>query len=139
MAGISAPPVGQFVWIGFGGRADQPWLRVLRPGFRHCFALVRDAGGWLLLDPLSGRLVVARLPAARAADVPRRYRAAGFALLGPFRPMPPRASLLPPLLPASCVTVCLRLLGLRACILTPGGLFRHLSRDKKKLLTTLQK
>ncbi len=135
MACMSVAPGGQLIWIGFGGRADQPWLRLLRPGFRHCFALIRDAGGWMLLDPLSGRLVVTRLPAPITADVPRRYRAAGFSLLGPFRPAQPRASLLPPLLPASCVTVCLRLLGLRAYVLTPHGLHRLLANHKKKILT----
>lgn len=137
MAGVSpAPGGGQLVWIGFGGRADQLWLRLLRPGFRHCFALIRDVGGWTLLDPLSGRLVVTRLPAAPTADIPRRYRAAGFALLGPFRPAPPRPGLLPPLLPASCVTVCLRLLGLRALVLTPWGLHDFLAGRKKKFLTS---
>lgn len=128
MAGARRPaPEGQLVWIGFGGRADQPWLRLLRPGFRHCFALLRDPAGWTLLDPLSGRLVVTRLPASPAADVPRRYRAAGFSVLGPFLPAPPRPGLLPPLLPASCVTVCLRLLGLRAFVLTPHGLYGFLA------------
>lgn len=128
MAAVRPPEGrGQRVWIGFGGRADQPWLRLLRPGFRHCFALIRDPDGWTLLDPLSGRFVVTRLPAPAAADVPRRYRAAGFSLLGPFDPAPPRPSLLPPLLPASCVTVCLRLLGLRAFVLTPRGLHNFLA------------
>lgn len=126
--GSAAPaPERQLVWIGFGGRADQFWLRLLRPGFRHCFALLRDPAGWTLLDPLSGRLVVTRLPAAAAADVPQRYRRAGFSVLGPFDPAPPRRALLPPLLPASCVTVCLRLLGRRAMVVTPRGLYRHLS------------
>ena len=82
-------------------------------------------------------LAVTRLPAAPAADVPRRYRAAGFSLLGPFHPAPPRPSLLPPLLPASCVTVCLRLLGLRAFVLTPSGLHGFLSMWEKKFLTTM--
>ena len=58
-------------------RVTDETLRLLRPGFRHCFALIRDPGGWTLLDPLSGRLVVTRLPAAPTADIPRRYRAAG--------------------------------------------------------------
>ncbi len=122
---------GQRVWIGFGGRADQLWLRPLRRGFRHCFALLRDDAGWVLLDPLSGRLMVSHLSADATRDVPARYRAAGFAVLGPFHPAPPTRYLLPPLLPASCVTVCLRVLGLRASVLTPYGLFRFLQKIGK--------
>ena len=53
---------GQRIWLVFGGEADQPWLRLLKPGFRHCFAAVADEAGWLVLEPLSGRLLVARLP-----------------------------------------------------------------------------
>jgi hypothetical protein len=60
----------QSVWIIFGGRADQPWLYPLRRGFRHCFAAIRDAQGWTVLDPLSGRLVVARLPLEAQFDRP---------------------------------------------------------------------
>ena len=48
----------QAVWIAFGGVADQPWLHLLRPGFRHCFAAVADDAGWTVLEPLSGRLLV---------------------------------------------------------------------------------
>ncbi len=130
----AAAPTGQQVWIGFGGRADQIWLRPLRRGFRHCFALLHDADGWILLDPLSGRLVVSRLPVDAARDVPARYRAAGFAVLGPFTPAEPARHLLPPVLPASCVTLCLRALGLRALVLTPYGLFRYLSGNRKIFL-----
>jgi len=135
MGARSSAPDRQLVWIGFGGRADQPWLRLLRPGFRHCFALLRDPSGWTLLDPLSGRLVVTHLPAPEEADVPGRYRRAGFRVLGPFQPAPPRPSLLPPLLPASCVTVCLRLLGRRAAVVTPRGLHRYLAQSEKKIFT----
>ena len=52
----------QTIWLFFGGRADQPWLYPLKRGFRHCFAAIQDAQGWTVLDPLSGRLIVAHLP-----------------------------------------------------------------------------
>jgi hypothetical protein len=122
-----APPQ---VWIAFGGRADQPWLRLLRPGFRHCFAALRDAdGGWTVLDPLSGRLVVARLDLPPGFDLPRAWRRAGFAVLGPFAPGPARRRRLPPLAPFTCVALCRALLGAGAPFaLTPRGLFRRLRR-----------
>lgn len=117
------------VWIAFSGRADLPWLRLLRPGFRHCFAAVADDAGWTLVDPLSRRLVVQRLAVAPEFDLPAFWRRAGFRVLGPFTPAAPERSLLPPLAPFNCVTACLRLLGLRrSFVLTPFGLYRALAR-----------
>ena len=118
----------QRVWLVFGGRADQPWLRLLRPGFRHCFAALEDAGGWTVVDPLSGRLLICRLDLPDGFDLPGFYRRAGLAVIGPFLPGPPRRQLVPALLPFSCVAVCRALLGAGAPFaLTPWGLFRRLA------------
>ncbi|UFN47956.1 hypothetical protein LPC08_18345 [Roseomonas sp. OT10] len=132
----------QEVWIGFGGRADQLWLRLLRPGFRHCFAALRDGSGWTVLDPLSGRLLVTRLDAPGGFDLPGFWRRAGCTVLGPFRPAAPRARR-PWLSPFSCVSLCRALLGPGAPrAVTPFGLFRGLDRQekisRKIFLTTLQ-
>jgi hypothetical protein len=124
---LAADPAGQGVWIAFGGVADQPWLRLLRPGFRHCFAALSDEAGWTVLEPLSGRLAVARLPVAAGFDLPGFYRRAGLRVLGPFVPGAPAASLGPSLLPFTCVALCRALLGPGAPFaLTPFGLFRAL-------------
>ena len=125
-----AAEAGQRAFIVFGGAADQPWLRLLRPGFRHCFAVLADAAGWTVLDPLSGRLVVARLDVPAAFDLPGFYRRAGFAVAGPFAPAPPRWRWLPPLAPFTCVALCRAVLGAGAPFaLTPWGLFRRLGRS----------
>jgi hypothetical protein len=117
----------QLLFLVFGGRADQPWLRLLRPGFRHCFAAIRDAAGWTVLDPLSGRLLVQRLEVPPDFDLPGFYLRAGLALRGPFRPGPPRRAALPNLTPFSCVSLCRALLGTGAPFaLTPFGLYRAL-------------
>lgn len=117
------------VWVAFSGRADQPWLRLLRPGFRHCFGALADGRGWTLVDPLAGRLVVERLAVPAEFDLPAFWRRAGFRVLGPFTPAPPRPSLAPFLAPFTCVTACLRLLGLGwVGVLTPFGLYRRLRR-----------
>lgn len=139
----------QRLWLAFGGRADQPWLRALKPGFRHCFAAIEEAGGWTVVDPLSGRLLVSRLEVPGGFDLPGFYRRAGLAVIGPFLPGPPRRSLLPWLTPFSCVSVCRALLGAGAPFaLTPWGLFRRLAvpgeggpraevaRPRKKFLTS---
>ncbi|WP_174890464.1 hypothetical protein [Roseicella sp. DB1501] len=130
-----AAQAGQRAFIVFGGTADQPWLRLLRPGYRHCFAAIADASGWTVLDPLSGRLVMARLDLSPAFDLPGFYRRAGFAVAGPFAPGPARWRLLPPLSPFTCVALCRAVLGADAPFaLTPWGLFRKLAGHRKNVL-----
>jgi hypothetical protein len=135
---LAAEGGGQVVWIAFGGVADQPWLRLLRPRFRHCFAALGDEAGWTVIEPLSGRLMVARLPVAAAFDLPGFYRRAGLAVLGPFQAADPAGRWLPPLLPFTCVALCRALLGPGAPFaLTPFGLFRALGGrlDKESSLS----
>jgi hypothetical protein len=124
---LAAAEAGQAVWIAFGGVADQPWLRLLRPGFRHCFAALSDEAGWTVIEPLSGRLMVARLPVAAGFDLPGFYRRAGLRVLGPFVPGAPASRWLPPLAPFTCVALCRALIGESVPFaLTPFGLFRAL-------------
>ena len=124
---LAAEGPGQQLWVVFGGEVDQPWLRLLRPGFRHCFAAIGDEAGWTVLEPLSGRLLVARLPVPAGFHLPEFYRRAGLTVLGPFAPGEPRARRLPPLGLLSCVGLCRALLGPDAPFaLTPFGLFRAL-------------
>lgn len=121
----------QRVWIVFGGRTDLPWLRLLRPGFRHCFAALADPGGWLVLDPLSGRLVAARLDLPPGFDLPEFYRRAGLRVLGPFVPQEPQRRWLPAIRPLTCVGLCRAVLGAGAPrAITPHGLYRRLRRQR---------
>jgi len=138
---LEASGPGQHLWLAFGGEADQAWLRLLRPGFRHCFAALGDEAGWTVLEPLSGRLLVARLPVPAGFDLPRFYQRAGLTVLGPFAPLAPRARHLPNLQLLTCVGLCRALLGPEAPFaLTPYGLFRALGGEivcesRKKVLT----
>ena len=129
----------QRLFLVFGGSADQWWLRLLAPGFRHCFAAIADADGWTILDPLSSRLLVQRLPLAADFDLPAVYARAGLAVLGPFTPAPSRGRLVPPCLPFTCVSLCRALLGPAAPFaLTPASLFRRLQKaeeNRKKSFT----
>lgn len=119
----------QQAFIVFGGAADLPWLRLLKPGFRHCFAALADAAGWTVLDPLSGRLVVARLEVPPGYDLPGFYARAGLRVLGPFNPGEPCWTALPSLWPMNCVALCRAVLGASAPFaLTPYGLYRKLRR-----------
>lgn len=130
----------QQAWIVFAGRADHVWQRWLRPGFRHCFAAVEEAGGWLVVDPLSGRLLVTRLDLPPGFDLPAFYRRAGMRVVGPF-PLEEEALGRPfGLVPFSCVAVCRAVLGPHAPFaLTPHGLYRRLNFRlgyRKKCLTS---
>lgn len=123
----------QSIWIIFGGRADQPWLYPLRPGFRHCFAAIQDNTGWTVLDPLSGRLVMARPPLTPQFDLPRFYRRAGLRVTGPFTPGPAAPRLLPPIFGLNCVSLCRALLGANAPrALTPFGLYLGLHKNMRQ-------
>jgi hypothetical protein len=125
----------QSIWIIFGGRADQPWLYPLRRGFRHCFAAIHETEGWTVLDPLSGRLLVARLPVDAGFDLPGFYRRAGLCVSGPFTPSPAAPRLLPPIFGLSCVALCRALLGADAPrALTPFGLYHRLHNRPKNFL-----
>ena len=118
----------QLLWLAFGGGADQGWMRLLRPGFRHCFAGLRDEAGWTVIDPLSGRLLVTRLGVESDFDLPGFWQRAGCRVLGPFVPGAP-ARALPAVVPLSCVSLCRALLGPTAPFaLTPYGLFRGLKK-----------
>lgn len=132
---------GQRVWIVFGGRADHGWQRLLRPGFRHCFAAIEDAQGWIVLDPLSGRLLLARIDVPPAFDLPAFYRRAGLRPLGPFLLDEHALGSSMPALPLNCVSLCRAILGPHAPFaLTPAGLYRRLNKSlqsRKKSLTSL--
>lgn len=48
--------------VVFSGRADLPWLRLLKPGFRHCFLVIRRADCWVMYEPLSNRTEISVIP-----------------------------------------------------------------------------
>lgn len=118
----------QHAWIIFAGRADHGWQRWLRPGFRHCFAAIEDSQGWLVLEALTGRLLLARLDVPSGFDAPAFYRRAGMTALGPFPLEEADLGRARGLWPMNCVSVCRGVLGPHAPFaLTPLGLYRALS------------
>ena len=119
----------QKLWLAFGGGADQGWMRLLRPGFRHCFAGLRDEAGWTVVDPLSVRLLVTLLAVGSDFDLPGFWERAGCRVLGPFEPGAP-ARCLPAVVPLSCVSLCRGLLGPDAPFaVTPYALYRRLKKN----------
>jgi hypothetical protein len=114
----------------FVDRPDCRWLRWLRPGFRHCFVVLRLDDEWLACDPLLHRLELQRLRLPADFDLATFYVERGHRVLMGWTdaPTPP---ILPSLEPLTCVSVAKRALGLRASrVLTPWQLYRWLLRDR---------
>ncbi|WP_247883246.1 hypothetical protein [Azospirillum brasilense] len=114
-------------WVVFRGEAELWWLRLLKPGFRHCFALLHDGRRWVIVDPLSPFTDVSVLDLPASFDLPGWYRGLGMAVTpalvrrGLTRPAPWG--------PFTCVEAVKRLLGLHAPgVLTPWQLYRRLTR-----------
>ncbi|HYD97765.1 MAG TPA: hypothetical protein VEH84_00155 [Alphaproteobacteria bacterium] len=116
---------GARAWVAFTGRADLWWLRLLRPGFRHCLALLHDGRHWIVVDPLAGctEVAVVRLPPG--GDLADGYRAAGWTVVpAPLRRPMARPA---PWSPFTCVEAVKRVLGLHdRRVLTPWQLYRRL-------------
>lgn len=120
-------------YVGFGGDAGLRWLRLLKPGFRHCFLILNDGRHWLTLDPMAGWTEVAVQPVPAAFDLIEWYRQQGFLVVpATIRAQPARPL---PLAPFTCVEAVKRALGLRAWrVLTPHQLFRRLLADGRRRL-----
>jgi hypothetical protein len=109
------------VLVVFEERTPQGWTRWLRPGFRHCYAIVDLGAGLLLVDPLKGRLHLELLPDLGLLEFGRWLACRGRRVLAGHRWRNPPAA---PLGPATCVEIVKRLLGVRApWIVTPWQLF----------------
>lgn len=115
-------------WVVFSGEADIWWLKILKPGFRHCFALARDDKNWIVLDPLSPHLEVAVLPLPRDFDVPNWLRSQNLTVIdAPIQRQHRRAA---PINWFSCVEVIKRFLGIHSRrIMTPWQLYRFLNKE----------
>jgi len=114
--------------IVFSDSTDLPWLRLLKPGFRHCFAVLRPKDGWILYQPLSHGTEILPLRLPQGFDLAGWYRQHGFVVVTTRRRTPPMR-------PApwglySCVEAVKRVLGLHcAWVLTPWQLYRFLQKN----------
>jgi hypothetical protein len=106
-----------------GGHGVRGWRRLLRPGFRHCFAAVEEGGYWILFDPQEGRPEL-RVLAGGDFDLAAFYRESGYdAVETAVR----EAAFVLPVMAATCVAAVKRIIGLRApLVVTPWQLYRRL-------------
>ncbi|HEY8190876.1 MAG TPA: hypothetical protein VIG74_00525 [Alphaproteobacteria bacterium] len=118
----------QQAWVVFSGKADMPWLRCLRPGFKHCFVLLRDGTRWISVDPMLNRMEVLLQHVPSDFDMPDWLKERGNIIVpaaidrSKTRPAPWR--------PFTCVEAVKRVLGIhQGWIFTPWQLYRHLKKE----------
>jgi hypothetical protein len=115
-------------WVVFSGEADLWWLKILKPGFRHCFVIARDKKNWIVLDPLSPHLEVAVLPLPRMFNLPQWLESQNLKVLrAPIQRDHKKSA---PLNIFSCVEVIKRFLGIHVRrIMTPWQLYCFLTKE----------
>lgn len=120
--------------VVFSGQADLWWLRLLKPGFRHCFVALSGPAGWVVVDPLSHRTCVAQIPDTQEFDLSHWYRQHGLTVVPAKVFSPPKRAA--PVRAYSCVESVKRILGIQAgWVLTPWQLFRYVNKKRKYELT----
>jgi hypothetical protein len=120
--------------VAFSGRADLGWLRLLRPGFRHCFVVLDTAAGWILVNPMAHRTDLRPLGLPAGFDLAGWYQGQGLRVVETRPSRPPHSPA--PWRPHTCVETVKRILGIQdGFVLTPWQLFRHLSNSRINSLT----
>lgn len=131
MSGPSGETPARIALVAFTGHTELRLLRLLKPGFRHCFLALPDRGQWLLYDPMAHATALQGLPLAPGVCAFDALLAEGYTVVparvrtAPRRPAPPA--------PFTCVEAVKRALGIHArWIVTPWHLFRYLTTDVTK-------
>lgn len=114
-------------WVVFSGKSDWPWLKFLRPGFRHCFVIVHDGTRWLSLDPLLQHTELKVHDVPPDFDLPGWLTARGNRVMAaPLNRVHTKPA---PVMVFTCVEAVKRVLGLHKwAVMTPWQLYRHLTR-----------
>jgi len=124
--------------VVFGDRADLPWLKILKRGYRHCFVLIEgqvhgreahkgEGGFWVVYNPLSHCTELGIVAGLDTPAITTHYRALGHRVLQTRVTHPPKRCA--PWRPYTCVEAVKRVLGLRAPgVFTPWQLFQAVNR-----------
>ncbi|MGH1399429.1 MAG: hypothetical protein ACRBCT_09480 [Alphaproteobacteria bacterium] len=117
-------------WVVFSGQADLLWLKLLKPGFRHCYVILNDGNHWVSVDPLSNYTDVSVHNMPADFDLPRWMQSRGHTIL-PAEILRPEKQA--PWMPFSCVEAVKRILGIhKHFMLTPWNLYRYLQKQNTK-------
>ncbi len=122
----------QSIWIVFTGKTDIAWLKILKPGFRHCYALIHDGYKWISIDPLASHTdIEIHHHISPDYDLPGWLECQGNQILHiPYLYNHRKSA---PFAFFSCVEMMKRLIGLhRFFIMTPWQLYKFLNSKKEK-------
>lgn len=121
-------PARQNAFVVFTGQTDLPWLKILKPGFRHCFVMLYDGRRWASLDPMANRMELIihdQLPPG--FNVPRWLEEQGHKVV-PAQ-IDGNCNKPAPFMLFTCVEVVKRVLGVHSFwIMTPWQLYKQLCR-----------
>lgn len=123
--------------VAFSGQTELAWLRLLRPGFRHCFALLESpeseahGGAWVLYNPLSNGTQIAVWSLNDEETIRAWLRQHGYEVLETVvRPISARVF---GWRPYTCVEALKRVLGLHAPgVFTPWQLYRYINKHNNR-------
>ena len=124
----------QQVWVVFTGHTDIAWLKILKPGFRHCFVLLNDGNNWISLDPLSAYTDIEIHHHIEAVfNLPQWLESQGYQVVQAVIDKDHKTPA--PVMIYSCVEFIKRVLGIHArTIITPWQLFNYLIKYKNNEL-----
>lgn len=121
--------VQQQAWVIFSNQTDLPWLKCLKPGFRHCSVLLNDGTQWITVDPLSNYMQVMVHHVPVTFDLPLWLRDRGHKVVPTIIDRTKKEA---PWMIFTCVEAVKRLLGLKKrFIITPWQLYRHLTHHSQ--------
>lgn len=126
LQGINTSP--ELGLVIFSHNTDFKWLKFLKPGFRHCFALLQKEGQWVLYDPLSHQTQITILPNYPIEDLETGFLKHNCHVIRCTINTAPKR--LAPIGPYSCVEAVKRVIGIHNHrILTPWQLYKYLKSN----------
>ena len=122
----------QSAWAVFSGKTDIRWLRVLKPGYRHCFAILNDGQRWMVVDPAASYMDIQIYHHISAEfDLPRWLSGHGYHVVPATIDKEHKKAA--PCMFFTCVEAIKRVLGVhKRFILTPWQLYKFLEQEKQK-------
>ncbi len=114
--------------VVFSGATDLAYLKWLKPGFRHCFVILKSHDRWISIDPLAHMTRVDLHDMPSGSDPVSLLTEQGLTVLKTQLREAELAASAPML--CTCVEAGKRILGIQSWrMVTPWQRYRHLSAD----------
>jgi len=134
---LETNPLQDKALVVFTNNTDLPWLRILKPGYRHCFAVVQKGDYWVTYEPLCHRTHFDVFSGMETQEIITRFQELGLIVVE-TRIMIPQPKLAP-IGPYSCVEAIKRILGVhKRLVFTPWQLFTYLDNQNKSLFDLIK-